>query len=75
MLDGAPSGSHFGLVVLLREGLAAWISRRSECSERVQPVTESHRGATTPLLGDEDHASIVRVLASMAMTGREQTRA
>lgn len=32
MVDGASSGSHFGLIVLLREGLAAWIARRSACA-------------------------------------------
>jgi hypothetical protein len=74
-LEVAPSGGHFGLVVLLREGLTAWMARRSACSTRVQPVVGSHRGVTTPLLDDQDHASIVRVLASMAMTGREETRA
>lgn len=25
VLDGAGAGSHFGLVVLLREGVAAWL--------------------------------------------------
>ena len=31
ILVGSPGGQHFGLVVLLREGIAAWIERRATC--------------------------------------------
>ncbi len=67
VLEGAPFGGHFGLIVLLREGVAAWIARRSVCSTPTQPATGSHHGWVTPRLDDADQASIVRVLASMAM--------
>ena len=75
VVEGTPSGSHLGLIVLLREGLAGlatWMCH-AECSARAQPAIRSHR--LMPLLGDQDQASIVRVLASMALAGREQMSA
>lgn len=75
VLAGAPFGSHFGLVLLQREGMAAWMARRSAGAVSVQPVANPDRRAAVPLVSDEIHASIVRVLASMAMAGREERRA
>jgi hypothetical protein len=59
--------------VLLREGLAAWIARRSACSTPAQAVTRSHRREAMPQLGDGERAGIVQVLASMAMGHKETT--
>lgn len=70
VLTGSTAGSHAGLVVLLRQGVAAWMARRSACSS---PAPAAARTAT-PLVGDEIHAAIVRVLASMALAGQQGVR-
>jgi hypothetical protein len=61
----------FGLVVLRREGIAAWMARGSARSAPVAP----DRDAAAPAGSDEIHAGVVRVLASMALAGREETNA
>ena len=70
VLTGSTAGSPTGLLVLLRQGLAAWIARRSACSS---PAPAAARTAT-PLVGDEIHAAIVRVLASMVLAGQQEVR-
>lgn len=70
VLTGSTAGNHAGLVVLLRQGVAAWMARRSACSS---PSSTAARTAT-PLVGDEIHAAIVRVLASMALAGQQGVR-
>jgi len=66
-LAGVGTGSHFGLVVLLREGVAAWIA-----SAPAQSVTETPARkerpvprAATPLVDDGIHAAMVAILANM----------
>jgi uncharacterized protein YjiS (DUF1127 family) len=70
MLAGSPGGAHFGMIVLLREGIAAWIERRAACRElAAQSATHS---MPRPALSDELHAEIVHVLADIALKGREE---
>jgi uncharacterized protein YjiS (DUF1127 family) len=72
MLAGSPGGPHFGMVVLLREGIAAWIERRATCRGlAAQAATHS---APRPVLSDELHAQIVHVLADIALQGREEMK-
>lgn len=70
VLSRCTSGGHVGLLLLLREGMAAWMAR---CCTRavpsVAPVALTERAAVA-LVSDETHASIVQVLASMALAGR-----
>jgi hypothetical protein len=61
VLTGA--GSHAGLIVLLRQGVAAWMARRLACP---CPAPGAAR-TTTLLLGEEIDLALVRVLASMAL--------
>jgi hypothetical protein len=75
VLAGAPFGGAFGVVLLLREGLAAWMAGGSAGSVPVAPAVEPDRRAAAPLVSDEIHAAVVRVLASMALGGREERRA
>jgi len=75
VLAGAPFGGAFGLVLLLREGLAAWMAGGSAGSVPVAPAVEPDRRLAAPLVSDEIHAAVVRVLASMALGGREERRA
>ena len=73
VLAGTTFGGHFGLVLLLREGLAAWMARWAAGSAPVEPAAV--RRVAAPIVGDEIHAAVVRVLASMALGGLGEMRA
>lgn len=68
VLTGA-AGNGAGLILLLREGLAAWLEGRGASSRRreseVRPRLRTHQAA--PVVSDPIHAGIVRVLASMIL--------
>jgi len=38
VMTGSIAGRHCGLVVLLRQGVAAWMARRAACSVPVRPA-------------------------------------
>jgi hypothetical protein len=69
VLAGAGHGSPFGLILLLREGIAAWMNR---VSARCLSAASAHPGrpGATPLVLGELYAGMARVLASMALAGR-----
>jgi hypothetical protein len=62
-------GNGVGLILLLREGLAAWLegqgTRRHE--SEVRPSFRTYAAAPVP--SGPIHASIVRVLASLVLAG------
>ena len=68
-MERSPSG-HFGLIVLLREGLPAWVAR---CAEHDLARTEhvaSHRPTATPSLAvfeldDARQADLISMLANL----------
>ena len=64
---GSAGGGRLGLVVLLREGLAAWVARRSMCTDAVAIAAPPPRRIVVPLVGDEVHSGVVRVLTSMVL--------
>ena len=74
VLTGAAFGGAGGLVVLLRDGLAAWMAHGPAGAAPVEAAGPARRG-TTPLVSDEIHAAVVRVLASMALAGLREMRA
>lgn len=74
VLTASVFGGPFGLVLLLREGLAAWMARGSAGAAPVEVAGPARRGAA-PLVSDEVHAALVRVLASMALGGLEERSA
>ena len=65
---GRTSGTPAGLLVLLGQGVAAWIARLSPAPEPPLPTTAS------PLV-DQRRAALVRVLASMALAVGKEARA
>jgi hypothetical protein len=67
VLEGGSAGGHFGLVVLLREGLAAFMARGSAQPESAMRGSVKQRLGTRPIVSDEIHGAMVDVLASMAM--------
>jgi hypothetical protein len=68
VLAGSSAASHAGLLVLLRQGVAAWMARRLACA---CPAPAAAR-TTTLLVGEEIHAALVRVLASMALGAQQE---
>ena len=75
MLSDLASGSHFGLILLIRQGVAAWMDRRAACSAPAKAVAVTRVSEAAPLISDELHADMVRVLACMAMAGRKEINA
>ena len=73
VLAGTVFSSHFGLILLRREGLAAWISRGATWSAPLDPAAQPEPRAAAPNLPDQIHASVVQVLASLALRGRGET--
>ena len=71
VLAGASGGGPVGLVLLLREGLAAWMAHRPAGSAPVEP----EQRVAAPILSNEIDAAVVRVLANMALGGLEEMRA
>lgn len=69
---GAAPGGPCGLMVLLRAGLAGWMAWRTTGAAASEPVTAPQRPGSAPLAADDLHASLVRVLASLAMSGRKE---
>jgi hypothetical protein len=70
VLAGSSAGNHAGLIVLLRQGVAAWMARRLACAGPAPAVART----TTLLVGEEIHAALVRVLASMALAAQPGVR-
>ena len=70
VLDGSSPASHAGLLVLLRQGVAAWMARRLACA---CSAPAGHRPGTL-LVGEQMHAALVPVLASMALGAQQEIR-
>ena len=69
VLAGTAFGSPFGLLLLLREGLAVWVSRCATSSAALEPAADREPRAAAPNVSDGIRASVVQVLASMVLRG------
>ncbi len=70
VLTGSTSG-HGGVLLLIREGIAGWITRGSSRPASYEPpVGPPPRAASTPPAFDDLRAGIVRGLASMVLASR-----
>ena len=68
VLAGSSAGSPAGLLVLLRQGMAAWMAHRLALTANHAACACAAPAAartTTLLVGEEIHAAIVGVLASL----------
>jgi hypothetical protein len=72
VLEGAAGGGPFGLVILLREGVAAWMARAVTCPATLVRGAANDRPSATPLVADGVRSDLVAVLASMVMTTRQE---
>ena len=69
VLAGTAFGSPFGLVLLRREGLAAWVSRGATSTAALEPAADRAPREAAPNVSDGIRASVVQVLASMVLRG------
>lgn len=74
-LDPERSVGHFGLVILLREGLAAWIAHAHARPVTIRRATSSERSTAARAAWDDVRADMVAVLASMVIAAPEQRSA
>ena len=74
ILAGWPGGQHFGLILRLREGVAAWVERGPASSSiGPRPATADHPARAWP--GSEPlHAEMARVLAGIVLNRAEEAR-
>lgn len=73
MLEGATAGGCFGLVILLREGVAAWMAHaRSSPPPAVAPATSNDHPSAMVLIASDVHTDMAHVLANMVMTIHEE---
>jgi hypothetical protein len=70
----AITGEARHLVLLVREGVAAWIERRTAGGAAAAPATAGERPVGAPLAAEDFHASLIRVLAGMAISNGGERR-
>jgi hypothetical protein len=69
VLAGTAFGGRFGLILILQEGVAAWVSRCATSSASLEPARDAEPCAAAPKVSDGMRASVVQVLASMVFRG------
>ena len=74
VITGAPGGGRSGLVVLVREGLAAWLAHAPAHAAAVPPSAAPPGRSAAPLVGDEVQQRLVGMLATMALASRAECR-
>jgi hypothetical protein len=66
VLQGQRSGGHFGLVIVLREGLAAWMAHACCRPVTIAGATCCKRSSpAAPIVPKDVRANMIAVLASM----------
>lgn len=75
VLETQRSGTHFGLVLLLREGLAAWMTHAHARPVTSTRATPSQRSTAAPAVSDDMRTNMVAVLASMVIATAQQRSA
>jgi len=66
-LEGGAVGGHFGLVILLREGVAAWMGHVATRPPAVSRVAAKDACTAVPPIPDALRADVAIVLANMVM--------
>jgi hypothetical protein len=74
MLAGFSGGQHYGLILLLREGVVAWLERRITTESIAANITQPHACASKSLLAEPLQAELVSVLAGIALSDRKEMR-
>lgn len=71
VLDAATTSGNYGLMLFLREGLAAWMAQAT-ASNSAQARLEPDRPITAFTIADEVHGAMVAVLANMTMSRQQE---
>lgn len=71
-VSAGAGASDLGQIFFLREGVIAWMAQGTTRTAPAEPAAGRDGGATAPVLSDEVHAGMVRVLANMALAGRRE---
>jgi len=71
-LEPELSGGQFGLVILLREGLAAWVAHATSRPVAITPPASSERPTAAPVVSDDIRTDMIAVLASMVRLDPEE---
>ncbi len=66
--SGSPGGGRFGLAVLLREGVAAWIDRRAAAPEVAVCISPDQAAATLLTVAPSIRHGVVQILATIALS-------
>jgi hypothetical protein len=72
LVEAGACDCDLGQIFLLREGVIAWMAYGTTRTAPAEPAAGRDGGATAPVLSDEVHAGMVRVLANMALAGRRE---
>ena len=72
VLQGSPHGGHVGVILLLREGVTAWIDRGGTGVTPEATSTNVDRVVAIPAFSQTLHDGIVDVLVNIALTTREE---
>lgn len=72
VLQGSPHGGHVGLILLMREGVTAWIDRGVTGVTPEAASTNVDRVVVIPAVSPTLHDGIVDVLVNIALTTREE---
>lgn len=76
VLTGSSCGGHVGLVVLVREGVTAWLARPIAPRSPIQSATTIDGGCSAAgTVSDDFHAGVIHVLANIAVARREEMNA
>lgn len=75
VLAGSSCGGHVGLVVLVREGVIAWLAQPLASHSSIPSAPIGGGGAADAAMDVDFHASFVHVLASIAVARREEMNA
>ena len=70
VLTGSSRAGHVGLILLMREGVAAWLDHSAAGFTPVEPSTVA--AVTSPGLLPQLQAGIVAVLADLVWTTRQE---
>lgn len=72
VLGGAGTGSHCGLVILLREGVCAWMAHAAARSVDSTPAIGEPGPRVAPVVTDDVNAALITVLTNMLMATAEE---
>jgi hypothetical protein len=71
--SGSPGGGRFGLAVLLREGLAAWIDRCATVPGAAEFICPDHVAAGPHTVAPQIRNGVVQILATIVLSMRDRS--